>query len=198
MLDALVKDYLSGELLGHISRDSTAIVGREKPASKVDPKPKKPGKRGRRTQGAEPLALKEKRLDRQARQGAEEAIAELPVACDRGVKKNAKGHTTAWNGFKLHLDSNDLGLPIGAIVTSASVHDSQVAIPLMKQTSQKVTYLYDLMDAAYHAKKIDEISRELGHVPIIDKNKRNVIKFDLLQSGQTVGLKKILEPTMSW
>ena len=28
--DCLVQDYLSDELLGHISRDSTAIVGREK------------------------------------------------------------------------------------------------------------------------------------------------------------------------
>lgn len=33
--DALVKDYLGGELIGHISRDSTAIVDREKPAKKV-------------------------------------------------------------------------------------------------------------------------------------------------------------------
>jgi len=65
-----------------------------------------------------------------------------------------------------------MGLPISAPVTSASLHDSQVAIPLIKQTSSKVTYLYDLMDAAYDAKRIYETSRELGHVPIIDKNAR--------------------------
>jgi transposase len=35
--DALVKEYLAGELIGHISRDSTAIVGREKPAKEVVP-----------------------------------------------------------------------------------------------------------------------------------------------------------------
>ncbi len=39
-------------------------------------------------------------------------------------------------------------------------------------TSGKVTYLYDLMDAAYDAKRIDETSRKLGHVPLIDKNSR--------------------------
>lgn len=57
-------------------------------------------------------------------------------------------------------------------LTAASVHDSQVAIPLMKMSSAKVDYLYDLMDAAYDAAPIYEVSRSLGHVPIIDKNSR--------------------------
>jgi len=57
-------------------------------------------------------------------------------------------------------------------VTAASLHDSQVAVPLMKMTSQRVDYLYDVMDAAYDAKTIYEVSRSLGHVPIIDKNGR--------------------------
>jgi len=33
--NSLVQEYLTDELLGHISRDSTAIVGRDKPAKKV-------------------------------------------------------------------------------------------------------------------------------------------------------------------
>ena len=33
--DSLVKEYLPDEIIGHISRDSTAIAGREKPAKKV-------------------------------------------------------------------------------------------------------------------------------------------------------------------
>jgi len=37
-------------------------------------------------------------------------------------------------------------------LTAASLHDSQVAIPLMKMTSERVDYLYDLMDAAYDAR----------------------------------------------
>jgi hypothetical protein len=40
-------------------------------------------------------------------QSAEEAIKELPVLCDRGAKKNAKGYKTSWNGYKLHPDTND-------------------------------------------------------------------------------------------
>jgi hypothetical protein len=169
--DAMVKDYLAGELIGHISRDSTAIVGREKPAKKVQ-EPKKPRKRGRPVKGEKRQPVAEKRLDRQVSQSAAEAISELPICCDRGTKKNAKGYKTSWNGYKLHLDTNDVGLPISALVTSASLHDSQVAIPLIKLTSNKVSYLYDLMDAAYDAQRINEISRELGHVPIIDKNGR--------------------------
>ena len=170
--DALVDQYLSEDLVGHISRDSTAIVGREKPAKKKAKEPKKPRKRGRLAKGEQREPVEEKRLDRQVHQSAEEAIRDLPTVCDRGTKKNAKGYKTSWNGYKLHLDTNDAGLPISALVTSASLHDSQVAIPLIKMTSRKVTYLYDLMDAAYDAKLIEQTSRELGHVPITDRNGR--------------------------
>ena len=170
--DALVEKYLSQELVGHISRDSTAIIGREKPAKKEVKKPQKPLKRGRPAKGEKREVPVEKRLDRQVNQSAEEAISELPIVCDRGTKKNAQGYKMSWNGYKLHLDTNDIGLPISALVTSASLHDSQAAIPLIKQTSEKVTYLYDLMDAAYDAKRIEEVSRGFGHVPIIDKNGR--------------------------
>jgi hypothetical protein len=51
-------------------------------------------------------------------------------------------------------------------------HDSRVAIPMMKLTSRKVTSLYDLMDSAYDAGEIWDMSRSLGHVPIIDRNPR--------------------------
>jgi len=169
--DTLVKDYLAGELIGHISRDATAIVGREKPAKKVKT-PKVKRKRGRPVQGEVREPLPEKRIEKQVTQSAEDAIKELPAACDRGTKKNAKGYKESWNGYKLHLDTNDNGFPISALVSSASMHDSQAAIPLMKQTSKKVTYCYDLMDAAYDAGRIEEVSRQLGHVPIIDRNSR--------------------------
>lgn len=167
----LVKDYLSDEIIGHISRDSTAITGREKPAKKVK-EPKKQRKRGRPAKGEKRELVEEKRLVRQFTQSAEDAINELPTVCNRGTKKNAKGFKTSWNGYKLHLDVNDTGLPISALVTSASLHDSQVSIPLMKLTSKKVNYFYDLMDSAYDAHLIKEMSKQLGHVPIIDKNSR--------------------------
>jgi len=169
--DILIKEHLGSELVGHISRDATAIVGRERPAKKIKAA-KVPKKRGRPAKDEVREPVPPKRLDVQLGQTAEQAIAELPKICDRGTKKNAKGYKESWNGFKLHLDVNDFGVPISSLLTSASVHDSQAAIPLMKVTSSKVTYCYDLMDAAYDAAQIWDQSRELGHVPIIDKNSR--------------------------
>ena len=42
----------------------------------------------------------------------------------------------------------------------------------MKMTSERIDYLYDVMDSAYDAQPIYEVSRSLGHVPIIEKNGR--------------------------
>ena len=52
------------------------------------------------------------------------------------------------NGFKLHVDFNDIGLPLSVALTFAPVHVRQVAIPLIKMTSSKLNYCYDLMDSA--------------------------------------------------
>lgn len=170
--EALVERFVKPGLVGHISRDATAIEGREKPVSKPQtPKPTpRPKGRPRRGEVREPKA--ETRLERQRHQSAQEALEELPVHCDVGTKKNSKGYKVSWRGYKLHIDVNDCCLPISVVLTAASLHDSQVAIPLMKMTSERTDYLYDLMDAAYDAKPIYEVSRDLGHVPIIDKNSR--------------------------
>ena len=85
-----------------------------------------------------------------------------------GSKKNRKGYKETWIGYKLHIDTADGDIPVHAILTSASVHDSQVAIPLMT-IGARVSYLYDLMDAAYDAAAIHDHSRTLGHQPIVDQ-----------------------------
>jgi len=99
-------------------------------------------------------------------------LAELPTACDVGSKKNSKGYKETWIGYKLHIDVACGQIPVSCVLTSASVHDSQVAIPLMTMTGARVSYLYDLMDAAYDAAAIHDHSRTLGHAPIIDRNFR--------------------------
>ncbi|MFI5344031.1 MAG: transposase, partial [Chlamydiales bacterium] len=93
-------------------------------------------------------------------------------SCDIGTKKNSKGHVEHWIGYKLHLDIADGCVPISAILTSASLNDSQAAIPLAEMTVRRVINLYDLMDAAYDAPGIIAHSKSLGHVPLIDKNPR--------------------------
>ena len=172
--EALIKDYLGDELVWHVSRDSTAIEAREKPVRKQETsrQERSKGKRGRPRKGEETQPVDEKRLARQRRQTAEEALSELPTACDIGTKVDAKGHKMSWCGFKLHLDVVDGDIPVLAVTTSASLHDSQPAIPMMKRTAERVTSWYDLMDKAYDAKEIRESSVELGHVPIIDVNRR--------------------------
>ncbi len=99
------------------------------------------------------------RISRQCGQKLDRMLKELPRQCDIGVKTSSKGHQQYWRGYKLHLDVADGQLPISAVLTSASVHDSQVAIPLMTMTSQRVVHLYELMDSAYDA---DSITRPAG------------------------------------
>jgi Transposase DDE domain/Transposase domain (DUF772) len=112
------------------------------------------------------------RLHRQRSMSLEAMLDELPRNCDIGAKKSSKGHQQYWRGYKLHLDVADGQIPISAVLTSASVHDSQVAIPLATLTAQRVTSLYDVMDSAYDAQEILEHSRGLGHVPIVDPANR--------------------------
>ena len=71
----------------------------------------------------------------------EEMLEDLPRQCDVGTKKNSKGYKETWVGYKLHLDVTDGQIPVSCILTSASVHDSQVALPLAAMTSQRVTNL---------------------------------------------------------
>lgn len=66
----------------------------------------------------------------------------------------------------------DGGILLSAVLTSASTHDSQVAIPLAKMSNERVINLYDVMDSAYDVPHIHEMSRQLGHIPLIDVNPR--------------------------
>ncbi len=60
----------------------------------------------------------------------QERLENLPMVCDIGVRRNAKGHRESWTGYKLHLDAIDGGIPVSCLLTSSSVLDSQAAIPL--------------------------------------------------------------------
>jgi len=159
--DAMIKARYSDKIAGHISRDGTAIHGREKAAKKT------PAPAAQPVAGAEPT-----RLQRQLERTQDENLADLPRACDWGTKKDSKGKKQTWRGYKLHLDVIDGDIPVSWLVTSASMHDSQAAIPLAQMSAERVTSLYDLADAAYDAKEIRQMSERLGHVAIIDHNPR--------------------------
>lgn len=169
---ALIEKHEASRLVGHISRDATAIEGRERAARKAKKAEVLAKPKGVRRKKGEASSKPPTRLERQQSMTLEEMLAELPRACDCGTKRNSKGHPSHWVGYKLHLDVADGGIPISGILTSASVHDNQVALPLATLTAQRVDSLYDLMDSGYDAQIIKEHSRALGHVPIIDSHTR--------------------------
>lgn len=191
--EALIKEHLGDELIGHISRDGTAIEARERPArskttavtlSPTVPTcaPETPAapvrKRGRPRRGEVRQPAKESPIHHQRQQTLAQMLENIPTACDRGTKCNAQGYKVSWNGYKLHLDTADCGVPVAALLSSASMHDSLAAIPLSLISAERVTNLYDLMDAAYCSADMREHSRSLGHVPLIDHNPRRGEKIE--------------------
>jgi hypothetical protein len=192
VLEAMVREHVGEAVVHHVSRDSMAINVRERVAKKSKstgqdealenpqalekpkekPKENTKKKRGRPKKGEVRKAPDLTRLQKQVGQTAEEALAELPTAIDFGCKTDANGKTSFWKGVKVHVDWADGSIPLNAVTTSASMHDSQAAIPMMKQTSQRAISLYDEMDSAYDANLIHQVSRGLGHVPIIDIHPR--------------------------
>ena len=186
--EALIRKHLGASVIGHIARDATAICARERAqysaaetaafnvakAAKADKTPKAPRRRGRPAAGSAKLekAAPRSRIPAQLLQTPQEALADLPQLCNKGKKRNAQGHFNTWVGYKLHLDVACCGVPITAVVTSASVYDNQVSVPLARLSAQRVTSLYTLMDAAYDSEPLRQFERELGHVPIVAINSR--------------------------
>ena len=137
------------------------------------------------------------RIEQQRTQSLDEMRAGLPTQCDVGVKRNSKGFRETWIGYKLHLDTANGIIPIAAILTAASTHDSQVAIPLARTSEQRVVWLYDLMDSAYDAQPIIDDCLAAGRVPVIDRNTRRdtALKAEIAAERARRRLIKIPDPT---
>lgn len=216
---AIVAATQSQRLIGHITRDSTAIEAREhvpqavldqKKANEETARKRKQARRKKRAKAKSrrqiKAQLKQKaqsqrqtkakpkrkhakgsfarakatergpRIQRQRLESLDQMLTGLPRHCDIGAKGNSQGNIDYWRGYKLHLDTADGQIPISAVLTSASVHDSQVAIPLMTMSSNRVVHLYELMDSAYDADEIHAHSRQLNHVPVIAPHPRRGAK----------------------
>ena len=199
---AVILNTQKGRLIGHIARDSTAIPARERFPVTAEHKKQRQEKKREKQQQRElkRKALRNKtaiprkkrvrkgsfdkkkaaergsRIERQRKQKIEQMLSELPTQCDVGSKINSQGNQDSWRGYKLHCDTADGQIIVAALLTSASVHDSQAAIPLMTLSSQRVDYLYELSDSAYDAQQIDAQSRQLGHIPITALHGRRASK----------------------
>jgi transposase len=196
---AFIEEYLSDTLFFYNSTDSTAIDVREKPLKKEKvPKVKK--KRGRkRKDDPTPVVLKELSMCNQqlAMNSTIQMLHGISTSTDIGRKINAKGNGYAWIGGKLHLGVVDGDIPITAIYTCASVHDSQVAIPVINETTRRVDYLYDLCDKAYDSDPILAFSKKCGHTSIIDVNPRNCEETKIAIEGEKLLLKMGFNTPMS-
>jgi len=169
VLDASVRKYVGDQIVMHASHDSTEIDAREK----AKPKPKDRNKKKEtEKQKRERVRSDPKRVTKQLDQTTQEAIAELPKDCDWGAKKKPGGHTHYWQGYKAHISWADDNIPLAMITTSASLHDSQAAIPLIRVAADRAIILYDLMDSAYDNVAISKAVADLQHQAIIDFNRR--------------------------
>jgi len=194
--DLFIENYLSGTLFFYSSIDSTAIELREKSVmygkSKKEVKPKR--RQGRPKKGEELPPKKPSILQQQEKMSeVKEMLSLIGTECNTSIKQNSKGNRHKWTGGKLHLSVVDGDIPITAIYSSASVHDSSLALPLIKESSQKVNYLYDLADAAYDTSIIKDYSKKYNHRPIIDINPKNSKKLKE-KIALAKSEKKILQP----
>ena len=168
--EALLDRTLKGHLAGHVSRDSTAIPGRESPAPKPAPTARSKRRRGSAAQGratgegAAPSGAagvddaggdaggpaEDLRHRRQAqRQGISGELDRLQAAHRRDRRRHS-----------------------GQLPADVSLGARQSGGDLARLTASRVDSLYDLMDSAYDAPEIRAFSQKLGQVPIIDLNPR--------------------------
>ena len=135
--EALITRTMKDHLVGHIARDATAIAGRGKPLLKA--KRAAPAKRQRgRPRKGEQRPKEPTRLQRQLTMTLSQMLDELPKSCDVGARTNARGALEKWVGYNLHVDAAGGGVPVSCLLTSASLHDSQAAVPLARLTAGRV------------------------------------------------------------
>lgn len=129
--------------------DGTAVEAREKAVAKAPVEEKPKYSRGRPRKGETRPAKEESVLEKQQKQSLVQMLTEMPKGCDIGCKRNSKGYKETWRGYKLHIATADGDIPVAALLSSASMHDSGAILPLMKIAQERVTWLYDLADSAY-------------------------------------------------
>ena len=180
--EKFVKEYLSDDVFMYNATDATMIPVREKPVKiGKEEKPKNKVGRPKKDEKREPIKPKILELQKDMKT-TKEMLSLVSTNCGVGVKQNSKGNREITIGGKLHISAVDGDIPIVAFYSGANVHDSSVALPLIKETTRRVPYLYDLLDAGYYSKIIEEYSEKLNHKPIIDINPGNskVLKEQIL------------------
>ncbi len=147
--EALIRSCYENEVVGHISRDSTAIEAREAAVKR------------RRTRRKKKLR-KLPHAGKTARDGGSQR--------DGGCKRNVQGGGSP-GGLEDSYGCSERGHSDQLYRNLRLRAYSQVAIPLAEMTADRVlAVLYALMDSVYDAKQIHVHTGELGQVSITDSH----------------------------
>lgn len=177
----LVQDVYEDNLVFHAARDSMPIPVRERGNTSKD-KTQKYDRYRCESQSGKKLTV----CEYQGREAAnlDEMLAPLPTVCDIGKKTNPFGVSKVWRGYKLHMDVANGCIPISCILTSASTHDSQAAVPLSLKSASRSTVLYELMDSAYDVNAIKDYIESQDRVPVIKPHKRKGIRKETIEANE--------------
>ncbi len=191
--DHLISRCFKDAIVGHISRDATEIHARERISSK------KPGKRLKRIPTGYARGRPKKsevreikpvtRIQIQMTQPLETILEELPKDFDCGTKGGSRGYLSRWFGYKLHMDVCDAGIPISCLITSASLNDCQVSVPLEIISNSKVHSLYTLADKGYDAEDLKKHIRSFGKVPLIQPREMSYAQEKLFDPASLIRFK---------
>lgn len=164
----LVSKALEGHSVIHCGRDSCPIEVRER-EKKKDPN-LTTERRSFRSKAGKKLTT----CEYQATEAStlNEMLAPLRSDCDIGKKTNSHGISKCWRGYKLHMDVAERCFPLSCVLTAASTHDSQAAIPLSQKSSSRARVFYELMDSAYDVNAIKDFVSSQNRVPIVKIHKR--------------------------
>lgn len=192
--------------VGHLSIDSTTIEAREKPVKIRAPKAKTLKRRGPKTKGSveeQQYRERQAQLDQERiaylQESFETSLAKLEMRCSLTAKQNSKGKRQWFIGYKAYLATDDHGVPVSFAVTGASVHDSKVAVPLMKKTRETTEFLYVLLDKGYISPLINDYVDMIGRKAIIDRRAYKGVVADPLDpaSQQRYAARTTVERTNS-
>ncbi|MDD3056856.1 MAG: transposase [Sphaerochaeta sp.] len=177
--ERLIRCYSAGlgrMAVGHLSIDSTIIEAREKPLLRQKPPERPHLKKGRKKKGSEEEREYQERMGRQQREREaclaeepENSFSALEMRCSVTAKQNAKGTKQWFVGYKAHLAVDDFGVPLSYALTGACVHDSTVAVPLMKMVRRRTDFFYALMDKGYQSPAIEAYAALIGRRVIVDR-----------------------------
>ena len=187
LIASVCSSFYKDRLVCHLSIDSTIVEAREKPVKTGKPQVKR--KRGRKMKGLQEQTIagkKEMQYSFMENGDVEEFLSTLEHRCSVTGKKNSKGNMEWFIGYKAHLAVDDCGIVVAHHVTGACVHDSQVAIPLMRRAKGRCDFLYALMDGGYTSRRIEDFASSIGKVPIIDSH------------ADRSGHKEEMDPAKAW